>query len=861
MALNTQLEDEQKKLAQEAVSARYAAKIEEDRAKAQSIFNQGSPQAQQAGRAMMQQSSLNPSNYDWGNTPDKLTSVEQGAVNLINNGFPSTDELIPQGQPARQSLVDPVAQKGSPFSDVPHVSDDVSQATADYEADVAAAQPKGQSVLAQSMQKLNVNRNIGTEPVKAAPTSPYAQDFNRLEEENGLPMGFLGNTAEIESGYRADAKNPNSSARGLFQFMPDTAAQYGLTDPNDPVASTHAAVQLAKDNQKYLRGQLGREPEGWELYLAHQQGMGGAANILKGDPNARAVDVLGREQVLKNGGNEGMTLGEFQNKWRNKYNGLETTPIGAIESAPLTPVSSGLVYEEKEISSDGGASKAQQSGIPPETASRMAAKDGIKLDENGMFDPKEMGLDFNDEFQHRDRSMTDSQSLWTSLLAGGVAALGTALAGGKGGDVGAAFFLGSSGQFINSTNQSHRYKNLQAMKNMGYDPASLEDYITNGDRAGLKMREDGKWEEYPDGSGRQVRRLANGKMQMSQGQVKWEKVAVADPVSGTTTTRFWNDFHGWRKRPNEEGTEVIFEDVTAATQPNRLDVNQTPQVWVSPDGKESVAVYTTPTGYVSSTDRKTDVKIPADWRPQEKTTAAAAKGKAGQVATDDEIEANRMRNTDVFNTLTNGIYNADGSLNTTPPEMDTRAGNFLANSNWANAGGGRGVVPIGENWLTSGNTKGEIEMRKRVTDAKTMQAQVRNMAIQIAKDSGASGINTVAEIRLFAESFPPIDFSSYASMITSMDNLRKFQDTYSQNYRLKVQQSKEVMSGNAGTSTLGNVNSQNEQQEKAAWKEMEQYYGGGQGAQYLTEDTVNAQNGQGNPKAGVTASGYRYTKL
>ena len=141
--------------------------------------------------------------------------------------------------------------------------------------------------------------------------------FAQAEAQYGLPKNFLAQTAKVESSFNPSAKNPNSSAAGLFQFTRGTARDYGLTNPLDPIASTDAAARLAADNKATLTRALGREPTAGELYLAHQQGGGGASKLLA-NPNARAVDVVGRDAVLLNGGREDMTAGEFARRWTSK---------------------------------------------------------------------------------------------------------------------------------------------------------------------------------------------------------------------------------------------------------------------------------------------------------------------------------------------------------------------------------------------------------------------------------------------------------------------------------------------------------------------------------------------------------------
>ena len=133
--------------------------------------------------------------------------------------------------------------------------------------------------------------------------------FAEAEQRYGLPTGYLEATARLESSLDPNAKNPRSPAAGLFQFMPATAAQYGLEDPYDPIASIDAAGRFTRDNMEYLRTQLGREPQIQDLYIAHQQGMGGAVKILQ-NPDADLAQLVGRQEAELNAGG-GLTAGQF----------------------------------------------------------------------------------------------------------------------------------------------------------------------------------------------------------------------------------------------------------------------------------------------------------------------------------------------------------------------------------------------------------------------------------------------------------------------------------------------------------------------------------------------------------------------
>ena len=143
--------------------------------------------------------------------------------------------------------------------------------------------------------------------------------FGRYQE--GLPEGYLARVAQIESSNNPNAKNPNSSAGGLFQFIDSTARQYGLQNRYDPEQATAAAAKLARDNAAILRNSLGREPTGAELYLAHQQGAGGALKLLQ-NGDRPASELVGGAAAGLNGG-RGMTGSQMATLWDRKYNGVK----------------------------------------------------------------------------------------------------------------------------------------------------------------------------------------------------------------------------------------------------------------------------------------------------------------------------------------------------------------------------------------------------------------------------------------------------------------------------------------------------------------------------------------------------------
>lgn len=70
-----------------------------------------------------------------------------------------------------------------------------------------------------------------------------------IEDKYGLPKGLLYKMAGQESNFTSDARSPKG-ASGWFQFMPETAAHYGITDPTNLEQSAEGAGRYMADNMK-----------------------------------------------------------------------------------------------------------------------------------------------------------------------------------------------------------------------------------------------------------------------------------------------------------------------------------------------------------------------------------------------------------------------------------------------------------------------------------------------------------------------------------------------------------------------------------------------------------------------------------
>jgi hypothetical protein len=187
--------------------------------------------------------------------------------------------------------------------------------------------------------------------------------------KHGIPRDDFLRFAAIETGFafNENAYNSSSGAKGLFQFMPDTAREYGISGREyDARANADAGARLYNDNKNDIIASHGRSgrpylsaadtPNGFDLYMAHQQGPYGYRSIQAAlDPafNRFFNDTDTRTNIMGNIGNDverltGVKKSElrglsdhdlaqtFVNYWQKKYNdvSIPEMSIAPIASAP-----------------------------------------------------------------------------------------------------------------------------------------------------------------------------------------------------------------------------------------------------------------------------------------------------------------------------------------------------------------------------------------------------------------------------------------------------------------------------------------------------------------------------------------------
>ena len=140
-------------------------------------------------------------------------------------------------------------------------------------------------------------------------------------EKLGVPRDVAFQIAAIESDWNPLVRNTRTNAGGLYQINDDKVRSVEAN-----VTDGLGFVKRAMDDAQRA---LGREPQGWEVYVAHQQGAGGGPALLNpANANKLAVDVLAPlyrnratavQAVTGNKGRADMTAAEFLQSIKQFY--------------------------------------------------------------------------------------------------------------------------------------------------------------------------------------------------------------------------------------------------------------------------------------------------------------------------------------------------------------------------------------------------------------------------------------------------------------------------------------------------------------------------------------------------------------
>ncbi|ELK1648614.1 phage DNA ejection protein [Salmonella enterica] len=96
------------------------------------------------------------------------------------------------------------------------------------------------------------------------------------------------------------------------------------------------------------------------------------------------------------------------------------------------------------------------------------------------------------------------------------------------------------------------------------------------------------------------------------------------------------------------------------------------------------------------------------------------------------------------------------------------------------------------------------EQRQLYNSAQRIQGRMQNQGVAAARDMGASGINTIAEAKMYFQGMPQVDYSSPEAMQQSIREIQEYTDNYNQQYSVDV--------GNRGAQSQPSRSAQQPQQ-------------------------------------------------
>lgn len=78
------------------------------------------------------------------------------------------------------------------------------------------------------------------------------------------------------------------------------------------------------------------------------------------------------------------------------------------------------------------------------------------------------------------------------------------------------------------------------------------------------------------------------------------------------------------------------------------------------------------------------------------------------------------------------------------------------------------------------------EQRQLYNSAQRIQGRMQNQGVAAARDMGASGINTIAEAKMYFQGMPQVDYSSPEAMQQSIRDIQEYTNNYNQQYNVNV---------------------------------------------------------------------------
>lgn len=216
--------------------------------------------------------------------------------------------------------------------------------------DATRAEATLRPVLLDADAAADIQSWINGTPPAAAGMPVFEGAATSLRQAEEIARASVGRTIGLESGGRADAKNPRSSATGAGQFIaatwlemlprvrPDLVAGKSrdeiLALRNGPDIARQMTEAYAVENARGLY-ESGLPVTPQTVYLAHHFGLGGARAVLRADPNTPIARILPARDIAANPYLRGKTVAEvIANHQRRAGDGRASAPTTGRASSP-----------------------------------------------------------------------------------------------------------------------------------------------------------------------------------------------------------------------------------------------------------------------------------------------------------------------------------------------------------------------------------------------------------------------------------------------------------------------------------------------------------------------------------------------
>lgn len=252
----------------------------------------------------------------------ELNSVEERSIDNIVNG-------VAQGKDVFASLAQDIQTTAVKLAVTNPLKNALLGTNYGTIADIGAKPGTIANSLAQSVGTATINAatviingGVGAGSAVASAAGVAANSNGPLSTS---PDAYVNRLFKIESGGNPNAKT--GSNYGLAQFSYADMQGLGFSNPLDPEQARAATLAEMKRNAAPLAALLGRGATPGEFYLAHQQGLAGASDLLK-NPNMPAwqairgrygSDAIAQQAITGNGGTLDMTSKQFSDMWVQKF--------------------------------------------------------------------------------------------------------------------------------------------------------------------------------------------------------------------------------------------------------------------------------------------------------------------------------------------------------------------------------------------------------------------------------------------------------------------------------------------------------------------------------------------------------------